>query len=183
MLSAAGVALTSSSKKRILDSLAVLDPIHNQAVHTFFAFPEMADDRAVRFTACLATIVSILVGVYFRTDAAHYLMLGLLVDFCCRFVAGGNFSPLGALANVCVALMDAYSSKPIWMGGLQVQFATFCGILFSAFATLFYLLEKYNSNLNWVGLAFTIMLAGATFLNGFAGWCAGMLVILAHAPH
>ena len=37
---------------------------------------------------------------------------------------------------------------------------------------VFFLLEKYNSNLDWVGLAFTIGLAGATFLN-FLGWCAG----------
>lgn len=148
MLSAAGVTLTSSSKKQILDSLAVL-PSNVNPVKTFFEFPEMADDRAVRFTACFVTIICILVGVYFRTDAAHYLMLGVLVDFCCRLVAGGNFSPLGALANVCVALMDVYGSKPIWMGGLQIQFAAFCGVMFSGLATLFFLLEKYNSNLDW----------------------------------
>ena len=130
--------------------------------------------RAVRFVAVFVTVISILVGVYYQTDAAHYLMLGVLVDFCLRFVAGGNCSPLGALANVCVALMETFlNSKPMWKGGLQIQFAVFCGVFFSGFATLFYLLEKYNSSLNYVGLAFTIGLAGATFLNGFVGWCAG----------
>lgn len=44
-------------------------------------------------------------------------MVGLLVDFCLRLLGGGNFSALGSLSAVIVALWDAAGGKPKWMAG------------------------------------------------------------------
>ena len=73
-----------------------------------FGYPEVADDRGVRISTVYSMIICILVSIWFQTSAAHYLMLGLMVDFTLRFVGGGNFSPIGAFSNVHVALMDTF---------------------------------------------------------------------------
>ena len=87
-------------------------------------------------------------AIYFRTDAAHYTMLGLMVDFALRFLGGGNASPIGCLALVIRSFFDivggghgsifdhtAFGKNPIWKTGLAVQFANVLGLGFSALAT------------------------------------------------
>ncbi len=48
-----------------------------------------------------------------------------------------------------------------------------CGVMFSALATLFFLIEEFDLKNNIVGLAFTCGLGVATALEGFLGFCLG----------
>ncbi len=102
-------------------------------------------------------------------------MCALLVDYCLRFLGGSSISPLGSLAQVMVAIMDLFGSKPKWMAGWPKQFATFCGVMFTAGATLFFLLQRYNygDQLVIVGLSITCVLLFAQLLEWSIGFCLG----------
>lgn len=177
-LRTAGASPRSSVKKQLQSSLGILKE-RPFIITAFFDCPEMVDDRYARWTAFFSCLVAILVAIYYASPSGPWIMLGLTVDFCLRVFGGGNISTLGALAGICVALMDTYtSSKPFWKAGISIQFANLCGVMFSVPATTLFLCQWAggsdwnNANVRYAGLAFTIALAGATGLNA-AGWCAG----------
>mmetsp|Transcript_38079 Transcript_38079/g.84818 ORF Transcript_38079/g.84818 Transcript_38079/m.84818 type:complete len:945 (+) Transcript_38079:211-3045(+) len=163
---------TRTSRHRQRDNLAMLEG-RNSVPGTLFAFPEALDDRAVRLNGIWGFVICLLVAIYHEKAQAHWVMVGLMVDFILRFIGGGNISPLGSLSTVCVAVMDAFGGKPKFIAGPPKQFATLCGIMFSAMASFFYLMEVHEWKLVWVGLAFTCALGAATALEGFIGFCLG----------
>ncbi|KAG1668505.1 hypothetical protein FOA52_012099 [Chlamydomonas sp. UWO 241] len=172
MLRAAGVPPRTSAKARKVMNLGVLDRKAPIPV-TLFSFPEAVDDRIIRITSLWVFIAAVLCAVFYDKKQAHFTMLGLAVDFFLRFIGGGNISPLGSFSACIVAVMELFGSKPQFRPGPPKQFAALCGVMFAVISTTFYLCSVYAKGLHWVGLAFSAMLAVATGLECFLGFCLG----------
>ncbi|KAG1678390.1 hypothetical protein FOA52_015157 [Chlamydomonas sp. UWO 241] len=170
MLRAAGVPPRTSGKARKVMNLGVLDGKAPVPV-TLFSFPEAVDERVVRLTSIWIFIISVLCAVFYDKKQAHFTMLGLAIDFVLRFIGGGNISPLGSLSACIIAVMELFGSKPQFCPGPPKQFAALCGIIFAATSTTFYLCAVYEKRLQWVGLAFSVILAVASGLVCFFGFC------------
>lgn len=136
---------------------------------SLFNFPDTVDDRVARLNGVLGCIACILIAIFFRRTAAHWAMVGVLADFVARLL--GCPSVISSLAQMIVAIMELFGSRPRWIAGPPKQFASLCGIMFSGLAVIFFMVAGKWSD--YVGLAFTIGLAGATGMEGFLGFCLG----------
>lgn len=140
---------------------------------TLFHFPEVLDNRVVRFNGFWSFVICLLVAVFYKERAAHWVMGGLMVEYGMRLLGGGNVSALGALSGACAALLDVVGSRPKFVGGPPKQFATLCGLMFSSLAFFFYLVSVYERKLINVGLAVTCALGMAALLECAIDFCLG----------
>ena len=57
-------------------------------------------------------VTSVLVAVFFEKPQAQWTMGATMIDFALRFWGGANISAAGSLAQVVVAGMELFGSKP-----------------------------------------------------------------------
>eukprot|EP00301_Raphidiophrys_heterophryoidea_P005822 c12404_g1_i2.p1 GENE.c12404_g1_i2~~c12404_g1_i2.p1 ORF type:complete len:943 (+),score=168.97 c12404_g1_i2:138-2831(+) len=136
--------------------------LHAKAVSTLIAFPDTVNHYVVRATAFQSFIICVLI-VIFRSYYWHWVIAALFGDFCLRFVAGPYLSPLGMFASLA-----ASKFKPLFKAGPPKQFATFCGIVMSGLATLFYFID-----IPVVGTILTAALGLATGFESIFDYCLG----------
>jgi len=144
----------------------VSDHDRGNAVDPLMWFPSAVSNQVIRITGVLVSILAIL-GIIFREDLwGQYIVVFLLVDFCFRFMAGASASVLGMIATVLSAPMGSPNLKP----GFPKQFASFCGICFTATTVGCYFSGNYIAGAVVLG----ILLACAA-LEGFFNFCVGCL--------
>jgi glutaredoxin 3 len=149
-----------------LETSHLLPVERSRATHPLFWFPNTVNNlviRVVGFQVCTASVIS---AVFLNEMWARYLAVGVLVDFCLRFVAGSAASPMGMIATLITAPF-----RPQFRPGPPKQFASFCGIMFSGLGTLFYFVEFRGHQ--YVGCAFMAGLAGASGLEWTIDFCLG----------
>jgi hypothetical protein len=130
-------------------------------------FPEKVNGNAIRSTGvltCLLSSVCALVAIL--TPWGHYIAYGLVLDFILRFIGGGGIAPLGILASIPVKFLE-----PNPRAGRPKQFASMCGLMFSALGAIFYSVPiPYN---DYIGSVFIGILAICTGMEGFLDFCLG----------
>ncbi|KAG2497195.1 hypothetical protein HYH03_004784 [Edaphochlamys debaryana] len=176
MLSAAGVKIIVNSQTSSDARIARCGVLEkgSEAGGTLIHFPEALDNRAVRFNGFWGFVICLLCAIYYKEPGAHWTMGGLMVDFACRFMGGGNFSPLGSLSACCCALLDATGkSRPIWIAGPPKQFASLCGLMFSTLSFFFFMVSIHEDKLNIVGLSFACALGAASLMEWALDFCLG----------
>ena len=148
-----------------LENAKLVSAPRGSAIHPLFWFPNVINDHVVRVTGCQVFVLSVLSAVYYEDEIGSYLAVFLLIDFITRFVVGSSMSVLGMIATVITA-----SFVPSFKPGPPKQFAALCGVCFSAVAVACY----FTGHEVW-GAVVVAMLAGASGLEGFVGFCLGCL--------
>ena len=148
-----------------LETAKLVNAPRGKAMNPIFWFPNVVNDNVVRVTGCEVFLLSVLSAILHEEDAGAYLAVFLLIDFFTRFVVGSSLSVLGMIATVITA-----PYTPRFKPGPPKQFAAFCGVCFSAVAVACY----FNGHEVW-GAVVIAMLACASGLEGFIGFCLGCL--------
>ncbi|KAL3944922.1 MAG: hypothetical protein SGBAC_001013 [Bacillariaceae sp.] len=144
----------------------------NYEMSTYFWFPDKVDGNVVRLTGVLTFFVSALCAILVHWEQffwARYMAYAIAVDFVLRLLGGAKFSVFGRFAMLLALPLD-----PIPRMGRPKQFATCCGIMFSALGSLGFLMQFPYHDI--VGSAFMGGLAVATGMEGFLDFCVGCLV-------
>mmetsp|Transcript_24506 Transcript_24506/g.68292 ORF Transcript_24506/g.68292 Transcript_24506/m.68292 type:complete len:995 (-) Transcript_24506:304-3288(-) len=149
-----------------LETARLLPPPRSRACHPLFFFPNVVNNYAVRVIGFQTFVLSILSAAFWNKKWGRYTAAFVLADFCLRFVAGASASACGMIANVATSKF-----KPQFRPGPPKQFASFCGIMFSGFGTLFYFVDFDGHE--YLGMVFMIGLAGASFLEWAFDFCLG----------
>lgn len=147
-----------------LETAVLVPKDRSVAMNPPFWFPNTVNNNVIRLVGAQVCIISCLSAALHWKVWARWLAVGLVVDFSLRLVAGSGVSPLGMTANF---LSSPF--KPDFRPGPPKQFASFCGLFFSAMATIFYFLDFAGHDI--VGACFMGGLAGAAGLEGFADFC------------
>ncbi|KXZ47349.1 hypothetical protein GPECTOR_36g72 [Gonium pectorale] len=140
---------------------------------TMFHFPEVVDNRIVRLNGFWTFVICLLVAIYYKETAAHWVMGGLMVECVARLLGGSNAGPLGGLSQLVTAVADQFGSRPKFVGGAPKQFASFCAVMFGALAFFFFLVSDHEGKLVNVGLAFTCAFGMAALLDSVVDFCLG----------
>ena len=122
------------------------------ACQPLFWFPNTINNRVVRLTGVQVFVCSLLSCIFHTELWAHYLAVGLLVDFGIRMTVGSFLSPLGMVASLLASPFE-----PVFKPGPPKQFAAFCGVMFSLCGTIFYFVDFEGHRI--VGAIFMGMLA------------------------
>lgn len=126
-------------------------------------FPETVNAHVVRLVAVFNFVYCLLCTIFYDWSATKWAVLALLCDTFARFAYGSHVSILGMVAT-------AYLSRvpPRYTAGPPKQFAAFCALLLSTFATGLYL------GGHQVGGAVVIIILGAfAFSEAVFDFCFG----------
>jgi glutaredoxin-related protein len=139
------------------------------ATHPLAWYPNTVNRWTVQGTGLLVVALCIL-GIIFREERwGWWLTAYLLLDFTCRFLAGGTASLLTQLAALAVSPFERGTLlRPQFKPGPPKQFAASVGVLFTTAATALYFNGQYAA-----GAAVLGALAGAAALEGFFDFCLG----------
>lgn len=153
-----GISQAEQCELMIADSKSAIKPL--------FWFPDKVNGKVVRITGVLTCLASAISAAFHWKDWGAYIAYGILLDFVLRLFAGARASPLGRLAAVL-----ALPLEPQPRAGRPKQFASMCGLMFSFFGSLFFILNFPGSNI--IGAFFMGGLAIATGMEGFLDFCLG----------
>lgn len=151
-----------------LETAKLAPTSRSKAINPPFWFPNTVNDNVVRVTGMQVCVLAILSTAFHNELWGRYLAMGLMVDFVIRMMVGSFLSPLGMIATLVTAPFE-----PKFKPGPPKQFAAFCGLMFSLLGTIFYFVDFEGHKI--VGAIFMGMLAGASGLEGFVGFCLGCL--------
>ena len=101
---------------------------------SFLRFPDTINNHSSRLASGFAAGIAALCIAYRGLPVTPWVVLFLAVEYCVRFIFGGNFSLLTMIGSVFVARL-----VPDFRNGAPKQFASFLGLFFSAFAAGLYL--------------------------------------------
>lgn len=130
-----------------------------------FPFPHPVNETSARVVATGAVVMSV---AYVVTGAA-WLLVPLTYGFLARVTTGPAFSPLGLVATKVIT--PRINVKHRFVAGPPKRFAQFVGFLFSATASVLWLLD-----LGTASRVVAAALAAAAFLEAAFALCLGCIM-------
>lgn len=130
-----------------------------------FPFPHPVNETSARLVATGVVIMS----VAYATTGAAWLLVPLTYGFFARVTTGPAFSPLGLLATKVVT--PRIHVKHRFVAGPPKRFAQFVGLVFSATASLLWVLD-----LGTASRVVAAALAAAAFLEAALALCLGCIM-------
>lgn len=130
-----------------------------------FPFPHPVNETSARVVATGAVVMSV---AYVVTGAA-WLLVPLTYGFLARVTTGPAFSPLGLVATKVIT--PRINVKHRFVAGPPKRFAQFVGFLFSATASVLWLLD-----LGTASRVVAAALAVAAFLEAAFALCLGCIM-------
>lgn len=130
-----------------------------------FPFPHPVNETSARVVATGAVVMSV---AYVVTGAA-WLLVPLTYGFLTRVTTGPAFSPLGLVATKVIT--PRINVKHRFVAGPPKRFAQFVGFLFSATASVLWLLD-----LGTASRVVAAALAAAAFLEAAFALCLGCIM-------
>lgn len=130
-----------------------------------FPFPHPVNETSARVVATGAVVMSV---AYVVTGAA-WLLVPLTYGFLARVTTGPAFSPLGIVATKVIT--PRINVKHRFVAGPPKRFAQFVGFLFSATASVLWLLD-----LGTASRVVAAALAAAAFLEAAFALCLGCIM-------
>ena len=130
-----------------------------------FPFPHPVNETSARIVAAGVVIMSV---AYAFTGAA-WLLIPLTYGFFARVTTGPAFSPLGALATKVIT--PRLNVQHRLVAGPPKRFAQFVGLVFSAGASVLWLLD-----LGTASRIVAVLLAGAALLESAFAVCLGCIM-------
>lgn len=130
-----------------------------------FPFPHPVNETSARIVAAGAVVMS----ATFAATGAAWILIPLTYGFVARVTTGPALSPLGLLATKVIT--PRLNVQHRFVAGPPKRFAQFVGVLFSATASVLWLL-----NLGTAARIVAAMLAGAAFLESAFAVCLGCIM-------
>lgn len=130
-----------------------------------FPFPHPVNETSARIVAAGAVVMS----ATFAATGAAWILIPLTYGFVARVTTGPALSPLGLLATKVIT--PRLNVQHRFVAGPPKRFAQFVGVLFSATASVLWLLD-----LGTVARIVAAMLAGAAFLESAFALCLGCIM-------
>ena len=130
-----------------------------------FPFPHPVNETSARIVAAGAVVMS----ATFAATGAAWILIPLTYGFVARVTTGPALSPLGLLATKVITPRLTVQHR--FIAGPPKRFAQFVGVLFSATASVLWLLD-----LGTAARIVAAMLAGAAFLELAFGVCLGCIM-------
>lgn len=130
-----------------------------------FPFPHPVNETSARIVAAGAVVMS----AAFAATGAAWILIPLTYGFLARVTTGPAFSPLGLLSTKVITPRLRIQHR--FVAGPPKRFAQFIGLLFSATASVLWLLD-----LGTPARIVAAMLAGAAFLESVFAVCLGCIM-------
>lgn len=130
-----------------------------------FPFPHPVNETSARIVAAGAVVMS----ATFAATGAAWILIPLTYGFVARVTTGPALSPLGLLATKVITPRLTVQHR--FVAGPPKRFAQFVGVLFSATASMLWLLD-----LGTAARIVAAMLAGAAFLESAFAVCLGCIM-------
>lgn len=130
-----------------------------------FPFPHPVNETSARIVAAGAVVMS----AAFAATGAAWILIPLTYGFLARVTTGPAFSPLGLLSTKVITPRLRIQHR--FVAGPPKRFAQFIGLLFSATASVLWLLD-----LGTPARIVAAMLAGAAFLESAFAVCLGCIM-------
>lgn len=130
-----------------------------------FPFPHPVNETSARVVATGVVIMS----VAYAVTGAAWLMIPLTYGFFARVTTGPSFSPLGLIATKVIT--PRINAKHRFVAGPPKRFAQFIGLVFSASASVLWLLD-----LGTASRVVAAALAAAAFLEAALALCLGCVM-------
>ena len=130
-----------------------------------FPFPHPVNETSARIVAAGAVVMS----ATFAATGAAWILIPLTYGFVARVTTGPALSPLGLLATKVITPRLTVQHR--FIAGPPKRFAQFVGVLFSATASMLWLLD-----LGTAARIVAAMLAGAAFLESAFAVCLGCIM-------
>ncbi len=130
-----------------------------------FPFPHPVNETSARIVAAGAVVMS----ATFAATGAAWILIPLTYGFVARVTTGPALSPLGLLATKVITPRLTVQHR--FVAGPPKRFAQFVGVLFSATASVLWLLD-----LGTAARIVAAMLAGAAFLESAFAVCLGCIM-------
>lgn len=130
-----------------------------------FPFPHPVNETSARIVAAGAVVMS----ATFAATGAAWILIPLTYGFVARVTTGPALSPLGLLATKVIT--PRLNVQHRFVAGPPKRFAQFVGVLFSATASMLWLLD-----LGTAARIVAAMLAGAAFLESAFAVCLGCIM-------
>ena len=130
-----------------------------------FPFPHPVNETSARIVATGVVIMS----VAYAVTGAAWLLIPLTYGFFARVTTGPTFSPLGQLATKVIT--PRINTKHRFVAGPPKRFAQFVGLVFSASASVLWLLD-----LGTASRVVAVALAAAAFLEAALALCLGCVM-------
>ena len=130
-----------------------------------FPFPHPVNETSARTVAAGAVVMS----ATFAATGAAWILIPLTYGFVARVTTGPALSPLGLLATKVIT--PRLNVQHRFVAGPPKRFAQFVGVLFSATASVLWLLD-----LGTAARIVAAMLAGAAFLESAFAVCLGCIM-------
>lgn len=130
-----------------------------------FPFPHPVNETSARIVAAGAVMMS----ATFAATGAAWILIPLTYGFVARVTTGPALSPLGLLATKVIT--PRLNVQHRFVAGPPKRFAQFVGVLFSATASVLWLLD-----LGTAARIVAAMLAGAAFLESAFAVCLGCIM-------
>lgn len=130
-----------------------------------FPFPHPVNETSARVVATGVVIMS----VAYAVTGAAWLLIPLTYGFFARVTTGPAFSPLGLIATKVIT--PRINTKHRFVAGPPKRFAQFIGLVFSASASVLWLLD-----LGTASRVVAAALAAAAFLEAALALCLGCVM-------
>ena len=130
-----------------------------------FPFPHPVNETSARIVAAGAVVMS----ATFAATGAAWILIPLTYGFVARVTTGPALSPLGLLATKVIT--PRLNVQHRFVAGPPKRFAQFVGVLFSATASVLWLLD-----LGTAARIVAAMLAVAAFLESAFAVCLGCIM-------
>ncbi len=130
-----------------------------------FPFPHPVNETSARIVAAGAVVMS----ATFAATGAAWILIPLTYGFVARVTTGPALSPLGLLATKVITPRLTVQHR--FVAGPPKRFAQFVGVLFSATASMLWLLD-----LGTAARIVAAILAGAAFLESAFAVCLGCIM-------
>ncbi len=130
-----------------------------------FPFPHPVNETSARIVAAGAVVMS----ATFAATGAAWILIPLTYGFVARVTTGPALSPLGLLATKVITPRLTVQHR--FIAGPPKRFAQFVGVLFSATASMLWLLD-----LGTAARIVAAILAGAAFLESAFAVCLGCIM-------
>ena len=130
-----------------------------------FPFPHPVNETSARIVAAGVVVMS----VAYAVTGAAWLLVPLTWGFLARVTTGPAFSPLGLVATKVIT--PRIKAKHRFVAGPPKRFAQFIGLVFSATASVLWLLD-----LSTASRVVAAALAAAAFLESALALCLGCVM-------
>ena len=130
-----------------------------------FPFPHPVNETSARIVAFGALLMS----ATFAATAAAWILIPLMYGFAARVLTGPALSPLGLLSTKIITPRLQIQHR--FVAGPPKRFAQFVGLLFSASASVLWLLDFTTAS-----RVVAAMLAAAAFLEAVFAVCLGCIM-------